>query len=182
MEAELANERRQKDFLAAQLKQSESSDAQEKDVTISRLEIEIKEHRMLCEKLQKESVSKETIIAQMRTKMKTAETELREVREESKKAAVTQVDTSKQEALKGDLDSANERIKELEISHEVLREKKTQLEKEFGGAQEKARNLESTLRARALKQVEREETTKVAQMELIKVGVLYIVLKGPCTS
>ena len=171
MEAELANERRQKDFLTAQLKQSESSDTQEKDVIISRLEIQIKEHRMLCEKLQKESASKETIVAQMRTKMKTAETELREVREESKKAVATQVDTSKQEALKRDLDSANERIKELEISHEVLREKKAQLEKEFGGAHEKARSLESTVRARALKQVELEETSKVAQMELTKVGV-----------
>ena len=65
LEAELANERRQKDFLAAQISQFESSSSQEKDQTIARLETQVKEYRTLSERYERESVSKETVISQM---------------------------------------------------------------------------------------------------------------------
>ena len=84
MEAELANERRQKDFLAAQLSQVESHTSQDKDQIISRLETQLQEHRALCEKYEHESTSKENAIMQMRTKLTTVETELQNVREDSK--------------------------------------------------------------------------------------------------
>ena len=84
MEAELANERRQKDFLAVQLSQVESQSTLDKDQIISRLETQLQEHRTLCEKYEQESTSKETIITQMRTKLTTVETELQKVHEDSK--------------------------------------------------------------------------------------------------
>lgn len=84
MEAELANERRQKDFLTAQLGQFESYTTQDKDQIISRLETQLQEHRTLCEKYEHESISKENAIMQMRTKLTTVETELQNVRDESK--------------------------------------------------------------------------------------------------
>ena len=84
LEAELANERRQKDFLTAQLSQVESDTTQDKEQIISRLETQLQEHRTLCEKYENESVSKESAIMQMLTKLTTVETELKKVREDSK--------------------------------------------------------------------------------------------------
>jgi multidrug resistance efflux pump len=84
LEAELANERRQKDFLTAQLSQVESDSTQDKEQIIFRLETQLQEHRTLCEKYENESVSKESAIMQMRTKLATVETELQKVREDSK--------------------------------------------------------------------------------------------------
>lgn len=138
---------------------------------ISRLETQVKEHQMLCEKLEKERESKEAIVSQMRTKIVAVESQLQQVREESKKVVVTKVEPTEQLALKRELDGANERIKELEISQEVLREKKTRLEQELSSMQEKVRHLESTERSRALKQAELEETSKVAQVEVTKVSI-----------
>lgn len=51
---------------------------------ISRLETQLQEHRTQCEKCEHESVSKENVIAQMRAKLITVETELLKFRDESK--------------------------------------------------------------------------------------------------
>ncbi len=62
----------------------ESHSTQDKDQIISRLETRLQEHRTLYEKYEQESISKENVITQMRTKLETVETELQNVREDSK--------------------------------------------------------------------------------------------------
>jgi hypothetical protein len=62
----------------------ESDSTQDKEQIIFRLETQLQEHRTLCEKYENESVSKESAIMQMRTKLATVETELQKVREDSK--------------------------------------------------------------------------------------------------
>ena len=78
------NERRQKDFLKVQLGQVESQTSQDTKEIISRLEAQLQEHRTLSEKYEHESTSKENIISQMRTKLVNVETELQNVRQETK--------------------------------------------------------------------------------------------------
>ena len=82
---------------------------------------------------------------------------------------VSNVDTKEHLALKRELSAANSRIKELENSQEILREKKAQLEQELGIMQEKLRHLEASERSQALKLSELEETSKVANVEVTKV-------------
>ena len=144
-------------------------DGQEKDVTISLLESKINEHQMVSEKVEKELAIKETIVSEMRTKLVAMETELANFRKESKLVRVPEVDANKQSVLKKELDSANERIKELEISHEVLKEKKTRLEMEFAATNEKYRVVENSERSLTSRQTELEETSKRSQTELTKV-------------
>lgn len=169
MEAELANERRQKDFLTAQLSQVESHGSQEKDQIIFRLEAQLKEHHALFEKYEHESTSKENVISQMRTKLTLVETELQKVRVDSKVLVASNVETREHLGLKRDLDTARGQIRELETSQEVLKEKKARLEQELGVMQEKLRYLENSERSHVLKLSELEETSKATNVEVAKV-------------
>lgn len=169
MEAELANERRQKDFVTAQLSQVESHGSQEKDQIISRLEMQLKEHRTLVEKYEHESTSKENVISQMRTKLTLVETELQKMREDSKILVASNMETKEHLGLKSDFDTARGQIRELETSQEVLKEKKARLEQELGVMQEKLRHLESSERSHVLKLSELEETSRAANVEVAKV-------------
>ena len=83
---------------------------------------------------------------------------------------MSKVDTQQHLALTRDLSAANGRIRELENSQEVLREKKARLEQELGIMQEKLRHLESSERSQASKLSELEETSKAANIEVTKVG------------
>lgn len=83
---------------------------------------------------------------------------------------MSNVDTREYLALKRELDAANGRIKELENSQEMLKEKKARLEQELGVVQEKIRHLEGSERNQALKLSELEEASKVANVEVTKVG------------
>ena len=83
---------------------------------------------------------------------------------------VSNVDTKEQLALKRELDSASGRIRELENSQEILKEKKVRLEQELGITQEKLRHLEASERSYVLKLSELEETSKTANVEVTKVG------------
>lgn len=80
------------------------------------------------------------------------------------------VGTREHLALKRELDAANGKIRELENSQEMLKEKKARLEQELGVVQEKMRHLEGSERNQALKLSELEETSKAAHVEVTKVG------------
>ena len=81
-----------------------------------------------------------------------------------------EVDTKGQLALQRDIDAARGQIRELEMSQEVLKEKKARLEQELGVMQEKVRHLESAERSHSVKLTELEETSKTANVEATKVG------------
>ena len=82
---------------------------------------------------------------------------------------MSSVDTRKHLALKRELDAANGRIRELENSQEMLKDKKARLEQELGVVQEKIRHLEGSERNQALKLSELEESSKAANVEVTKV-------------
>jgi chromosome segregation ATPase len=83
---------------------------------------------------------------------------------------VLNVDTKEHLALKREVAAANGRIKELENSQEILREKKARLEQELAIMQEKLRQVESSERSQALKLSELEETSKATTVEVTKVS------------
>ena len=88
------------------------------------------------------------------------------------------MDTKEYLTLKRELDSANGRIKELENSHEILKEKKSRVEQELGIMQEKLRYLEGSERNQAVKLLGLEETSKTANIEVTKVCYQLVTATG----